>query len=186
MVSGIEGARMADDTGLDYGRLMQRALRRLMAEALGYVAENGLPGDHHLYITFDPQHPGVVMPDWLKERHPGELTIVLQHEFWDLAVLGDRFQVGLSFNDRPAMLVIPFDAVQTFIDPSVKFGLKFDEQGSDGVAFGSEEGGEEDGAPAEGERRERAHAADEDGDGDDGPGGGGSAEVVNLDRFRKS
>jgi len=188
---------MSDELGLDYGRLMQRALRRLMAEALGYVAENGLPGDHHLYITFNPAHPGVVMPDWLKERYPTELTIVLQYEFYDLAVLGDRFQVGLSFGDRPAMLVVPFDAVATFIDPSVKFGLKFDDQDPDAAEFdgspaAARTGGSPDGEDRPGQQDGSADLNGDDGDngGDNGGGdgrgpSGGSAEIVSIARFRK-
>lgn len=186
---------MPDESGLDYGRMMQRALRQVMAEALGAVAENGLPGDHHFYITFDPSHPGVVMPDWLRERYPRELTIVLQHEFHDLAVLGDRFQVGLSFSGRVATLTVPFDAVETFIDPSVKFGLKFDDHGDDeadfegegagGGAHGRAEGGADGTAGGRGGAEGRAEG-DEDGDGNgDGGGPQGSADIVSLDRFRK-
>jgi len=176
---------MPDHPGLDYGKMMQKALRRLMAEALGLVAEHGLAGDHHFYITFDPGHPGVVMPDWLKERYPAELTIVIQHEYYDLAVLGDRFQIGLTFSDRPAMLVVPFDAVETFIDPSVKFGLKFDEHGSDEVAFEGTiaEDGEDD-ATAKPADRPAGDPPSDDDDPDGGP--RGSADVVSLDRFRKS
>ena len=149
----------------NYGRLMQRALRGVMAEVLGEVAENGLPGEHHFFITFDCAHPGVDMPDWLRAEHPEELSVVLQYEFEDLAVAPDRFSVSLSFGNRPATLVVPFDAVTTFADPSENFGLRFDAAESD---------------------------AEEDGD---GPGDGppdddpeppkGDAEVVSLDAFRK-
>ncbi len=116
---------------IDYGQMMQRAMRGLMAEALGVFAENGPPGAHHFYITFDTRHPGVDMPDWLRDRYPREITIVLQHEFRDLAVTGDRFTVTLSFSDRPATMVVPLDAVKTFVDPSVEFGLRFDPIGED-------------------------------------------------------
>jgi len=170
---------MPDDPGLDYGRLMQKALRRVMAEALGHVAEHGLPGQHHFYITFDTAHPGVDMPDWLREQYPGELTIVIQHEYWDLAVLGDRFQVGLTFNDRFATLVIPFGAVQTFIDPSVKFGLKFDDHDGEEAEFPG-------GAGAEGAAPQGGQAAGEETRAGDGPAEGDSADVVSLDRFRKT
>jgi len=116
---------------IDYGQMMQRAMRRLMAEALGVFAENGPPGAHHFYVTFDTRHPGVDMPAWLKERYPREITIILQHEFRDLAVTADRFTVTLRFSDRPATLVVPLDAVKTFVDPSVEFGLRFDPIGDD-------------------------------------------------------
>lgn len=165
---------MPESDGLDYGRMMQRALRGLMAEVLGHVAEHGLPGDHHFYIGFDTQHPGVDIAPWLRERYPREMVIVLQEWFEDLAVMGDRFQVTLNFSNRPETLVVPFDAVETFIDPSVKFGLKFDEYDRD----------------AEGEEfpygaSEAEADTPEEPDPDPAP-GGGSADVVRLDQFRKS
>ncbi|WP_352231072.1 SspB family protein [Paralimibaculum aggregatum] len=161
---------------------MQKALRGLMAEVLGHVAEHGLPGEHHFYIGIDTTHPGVDMPDWLRARYPGEMTIVLQDWFADLAVLGDRFQVTLNFSNQPQTLVVPFAAVQTFIDPSVKFGLKFDEdeEGESGDFVPAAEPprgtGDADGEPAGSD------------DGDDGgdDGGGSSADIVRLDRFRKT
>ncbi len=151
---------------LDYGRMMQRALRGVMAESLGVVAAEGLPGAHHFYITFDTTHPGVVMPDWLLAQFPDEITIVLQNEFWDLAVTAERFTVGLSFSDREAMLTVPFDAVTTFVDPHAEFGLKFDAQDLDDEE--DEEFAAEDEAPDERPAR---------------PEGGG--DVVRLDSFRK-
>lgn len=153
---------------LDYGRMMQRALRGVMAESLGLVAAEGLPGAHHFYITFDTTHAGVVMPDWLREQFPTEITIVIQHEFWDLAVTADRFSVGLSFSDRDAMLTVPFDAVTTFVDPYAEFGLKFD-------AHDSEEGDDESPDPSGGDESD-AQPPRTDGGGD----------VVRLDSFRKS
>jgi hypothetical protein len=182
---------MGQRTGLDYGRLMQKALRGLLAEVLGHVAEHGLEGEHHFYIGIDTRHPGVDMPGWLRARHPEQMTIVLQDWFEDLAVIGDRFQVTLNFSNRPETLVIPFAAVQTFIDPSVRFGLKFDEEGEDEAEFGPLEpdairepeadtlAGAPDGEP--GQPRD-----DGDGPGGRGPEGGGSADVVRLDTFRKT
>ena len=164
---------MAELQGFDYGRMMQRALRGLMAEVLGHVAEHGLPGEHHFYIGIDTTHPGVDMPAWLHDAHPEEMVIVLQEWFADLAVLGDRFQVTLNFNNRPETLVVPFDAVQTFIDPSVKFGLKFDDYDGDSEEFSPDEMEPED-APAE--------PADPAGDGEPARGG----DVVSLDSFRKT
>jgi hypothetical protein len=149
------------ESGFDYGRLMQRALRGLMAEVLGQVADSGLPGAHHFFITFDTTHAGVDMPDWLRAEYPEELSIVLQHEFDDLAVAPDRFSVSLSFRDRSATIVVPFDAVTTFADPSQNFGLRFD---------ASEHADDDDGPDDPGPREPEAHR---------------DAEVVSLDQFRK-
>ncbi|MEM7237324.1 MAG: ClpXP protease specificity-enhancing factor SspB [Pseudomonadota bacterium] len=166
---------MPDHAGFDYGKLMQRALRSLMVEVLGRVAEDGLPGDHHLYISFDTTHPGVDMADWLHDAYPDEMTIVMQEWFEDLAVMGDRFQVTLSFRDTPHTLVVPFDAVRTFVDPSVEFGLKFD-------AHDSSE--DEEYLPpvlvAAAEPEETAPETEEPDEGD-----ATSADVVSLDTFRK-
>ncbi|MEM9046072.1 MAG: ClpXP protease specificity-enhancing factor SspB [Pseudomonadota bacterium] len=159
---------MTGADGFDYGRLMQRALRGLMAEVLGRVAEEGLPGEHHFYINLDTTHPGVDMPDWLRERHPEELTMVIQHEYSDLAVMADRFSIRLSFSNRPVTLVVPFDAVRTFVDPSMEFGLKFEAHEPDDepeVMAITEEAVDEEPAGSESQ---------------------GSAEVVSLDTFRKS
>ena len=169
---------MTDSKGFDYGRLMKKALRGLMVEVLGEVAENGLPGEHHFYIGIDTTHPGVDMPEWLRARHPEEMVIVLQEWFADLAVLGDRFQVTLNFSNRPETLVVPFDAVQTFIDPSVKFGLKFDDYESDEVEFGAAPSGEgaEDATPPDETARPEGDNEDE----------SNSADIVSLDKFRKT
>ena len=113
-------------TELNYGRMMQRALRSVMAEALGTVAEVGLPGDHHFYITIDTRHPKTQLPDWLRAEYPEQITIVLQFEYSNLNVTDDGFGVEMSFADRSAAIYAPFDAVLTFVDPSVEFGLKFD------------------------------------------------------------
>ena len=116
---------MADD-GLRYEVLVERALRGVLREALSYIAEHSLPGDHHFYITFRTDHPEVDIPDVLHDRYPGEMTIVLQHQFWDLDVEENLFGVTLSFADVPHRLSIPFEAVVAFTDPSVHFGLQFD------------------------------------------------------------
>ncbi|MFV0475597.1 MAG: SspB family protein [Pikeienuella sp.] len=114
------------DEGLNYGRMMEQALRGVMAEALAEVAANGLPGDHHFYITFAVGHGAVRVPDWLREKYPEQITIVLQHEYDALEVEPAGFRIRLSFSNLPADLYVPFDAVLTFVDPSVEFGLKFD------------------------------------------------------------
>ena len=170
--------RMPGPTKLDYGQMMQRAMRGLLAEVLGTVAEYGLPGDHHLYIGFDTTHPGVDISTFLLETYPEEMTIVLQHEFRDLAVMGDRFQVTLSFSGVVETLVIPLDAVTTFVDPSVEFGLKFEAHDADEVELIMPEGLADQPAKS-------SATATEDEDPDDGP-KGGSAEVVSLDQFRKT
>ncbi|MEM8751513.1 MAG: ClpXP protease specificity-enhancing factor SspB [Pseudomonadota bacterium] len=153
------------DQGLNYGVMMQQALRGVMAAALRQIAEEGLPGEHHIYITFDTEQDGVVMPDWLREKYPEQITIVLQHEFRDLEVSEDGFGVNLSFANRPATLFVPFDSVHTFVDPSVEFGLKFD--GTEPEPDPLPEA--EDAKP-----QPRGEADDEKG-----------AEVVSLDEFRK-
>lgn len=155
--------------GFNYGRLMQRAMRGLMAEVLGLVAKRGLPGAHHFFISFNTTHPGVDMPDWLRQQYPEELSIVLQHEFSDLAVANDRFSVVLSFGNRPATLVVPFDAVTTFADPSENFGLKFDASDADH--------GHESTPPA-------GPPGDRPGPGRDAP-AEGKSDVVSLADFRK-
>jgi len=115
----------APDTALDYERMVETALRSVVRTALKLVVAQGLPGEHHFYITFRTAYPGVQMPDALRGRYPHEITIVLQHQYWDLRVFPDRFHVSLSFGGVPAMLSVPFAAVSQFADPSVKFGLQF-------------------------------------------------------------
>lgn len=163
---------------LNYGQLMQKAMRRLMADVLGDVADNGLPGDHHFYISFDTGHPGVDMADWLRERYPEEMTIVLQEWFDDLAVTPDRFSVTLNFSNHPHTLVIPFEAVRTFVDPSVRFGLKFDPHeaaDADLDALLPEDDESEPPPSPDGTPPRR----------DSGREPGTSADIVSLDRFRK-
>ena len=113
---------------IDYGNKMHRAMRGLIAEVLEDVGANGLPGDHHFFITFDTRHPDVEMADWLFDRYPSEMTIVVQHWFDNLIVAPDGFQITLNFGDNPEPLAIPFDAIRTFVDPSVEFGLRFESQ----------------------------------------------------------
>lgn len=110
---------------LDYNLLVETALRGAVREALKRVAEFGLPGNHHFYITFRTDQPGVELPDYLHERYPEEMTIVLQHQYWGLEAHEDWFQVTLSFNKVPERLVIPYAAITAFADPSVQFGLQF-------------------------------------------------------------
>jgi hypothetical protein len=166
---------------LNYGRYMEKAMRGVMAEVLGQVARHGLPGEHYFYITFTTGHPGVDIPDWLRERYPDDMMIVLQEWFEDLAVMGDRFRVTLNFSNQPETLVIPFEAVKTFIDPSAKFGLKFDDQDGDEMVLEPfEEPGRDD--ESDGEPPDEPEGGPEGGNGDKPR---GPADVVDLDRFRK-
>ncbi len=115
---------MADE--IDYGNLMHNAMRSLIQEVLTEVKNNGLPGEHHFFITFDTNHAGVEMASWLKDRYPTEITVVMQHWYDDLEVKDDGFSVTLNFGDTPEHLVIPYEAILTFVDPSVEFGLRFE------------------------------------------------------------
>lgn len=111
--------------GLDYDELIQEALRDVVRKTLQAVSKRGLPGNHHFYITFRTDRPDVVMPEYLREQHPDEVTVVLQHQFWDLNINDDAFSVTLSFNGHHERLTIPYGALVSFMDPSVKFGLQF-------------------------------------------------------------
>ncbi len=124
---------MEDDTEqrpeslLPYEDWIETAMRQVVAQAIAHVAENGLPGEHHFYLTFRTDHPGVVVPPRLRAQYPQEMTIVLQHQFWDLKMDTEAglISVGLSFGGVPASLVIPLDAVTGFADPHVRYGLRF-------------------------------------------------------------
>ena len=117
----------APDSLIPYDEIVQEALRAVVGRVLGQVAAMGseLPGAHHFYITFKTGAAGVDIPLHLKERFPDEMTIVIQNKFWDLTVLDDHFSVGLSFNQMPAKLVVPYAAITAFVDPAVDFGLQF-------------------------------------------------------------
>ncbi|MCP5397044.1 MAG: hypothetical protein H6918_10010 [Sphingomonadaceae bacterium] len=117
----------APDSLIPYDEIVQEALRAVVGRVLGEIVETGgeLPGNHHFYITFKTGAKGVVIPAHLRERFPDEMTIVLQNKFWDLAVTEDGFTVGLTFNQVPAKLDIPFAAITAFVDPAVDFGLQF-------------------------------------------------------------
>ena len=165
---------MAKD--INYGQLMQKALRQFLADVLSQVAREGLPGKHHFFITFETTHPGVDMHDSLRARYPTEMTIVMQEWFTDLAVMKDRFTVTLNFGGTPEPIVIPFEAIKTFVDPSVEFGLKFD-------AHDQAEESDSNGLPAVPPARPAGAARRS---GDTGEGGSpGDGAVVSLDKFRK-
>lgn len=160
--------------GIDYGNLMHDAMRGLIRTVLSDVAENGLPGQHHFFITFDTMHPDVEMADWLSDRYPEEMTVVMQHWFDNLEVGEDGFAVTLNFGDSPEPLFIPYDAIRTFVDPSVEFGLRFETPDMDD----DDDDGDDD-APLPGGKGGNG-AADK-----RRPAAKGDAEVVSLDKFRK-
>ncbi|SNB61435.1 hypothetical protein SAMN07250955_102238 [Arboricoccus pini] len=171
---------------LEYGRLVEQALRTVVRDVLQRVAAEGMVGSHHFYITFRTGDPGVDIADYLKERYPGEMTIVLQYQFWELEVDDEGFAVTLSFNNQPERLRIPFSAIKVFADPGAEFGLQFtiepDQQvvslptaPRDAIVHGFK-----DGAPPSADTADEKNEAEEnEGAPDDG------AKVVALDRFRK-
>ncbi len=119
----------APDSLIPYDEIVQEALRAVVGRVLGEIEATGvLPGDHHFYITFKTRANGVDIPRHLVERFPDEMTIVIQNRFWDLKVQDDGFEVGLSFNQTPSRLVIPFAAITGFVDPAVNFALQFQAQ----------------------------------------------------------
>ena len=123
---------------IDYETLAQDAMRGVVRTVLQRAAKTGLPGDHHFYISFDTEAPGSSISKRLKEKYPNEMTIVLQHRFWDLLVGEDRFEVKLTFDGIPERLVVPFAAIKVFFDPSVRYGLQFEEpDNADGALTGS-------------------------------------------------
>ena len=134
------------DSLIPYDEIVQEALRAVVGRVLGSILEaGGLPGEHHFYITFKTQVPGVDIPQRLIERFPDEMTIVLQNRYWDLTVDAQRFSVGLSFNQVPSKLVIPYSAITGFHDPAVNFELRF--QATEEAAAPAHEAAENDGAP---------------------------------------
>jgi uncharacterized protein len=121
---------------LPYDEWTEAAMRQVVVRALAHVAAQGLPGEHHFYITFRTQHPGVVMPPRLRSQYPQEMTIVLQHQFWDLTVDEEAalISVGLSFGGVPSTLVIPLAAMVAFADPHIRFGMRFRSDGGDAAS----------------------------------------------------
>ncbi|MGI3211322.1 SspB family protein [Roseovarius tibetensis] len=146
---------------IDYGNLMHRAMRGLIQEVLCDVRDNGLPGAHHFFITFDTTHPQADLADWLRDRYPSEMTVVMQNWYDALEVTDDGFSVTLNFGDAPERLYVPYDAIKTFVDPSVEFGLRFETQ----------------------EVEEDAETGDAEKPDDDAA--TGEADIVSLDSFRK-
>jgi hypothetical protein len=137
------------DSLIPYDEIVQEALRAVVGRVLGEIEATGrLPGEHHFYITFKTGATGVDIPKHLTERFPDEMTIVIQNRFWDLKVRDDGFEVGLSFNQAPARLVIPFSAITGFVDPAVNFALQFQAQ-AEGSGFEEHDRAENDPPVAE-------------------------------------
>ena len=183
-----------------YDILAQEALRGVIRKVLMEVAKAGLPGNHHFFITFLTEAPGVRISSRLKEKYPEQMTIVLQHQFWDFQVTEQLFEVGLSFGDIPERLVIPFSAIRGFYDPSVNFELEFDvsviepagDNDSDAgiVRIEQLEQPEEKAKPkakttSKAQKKPAAKAGDKDSGDKDGDDAKQSADVVSLDAFRK-
>lgn len=147
-----------------YDKMVEKALRGVVRQALDEVVKDGLIEDHHFYITFLTEHVGVTLPPYLRERYPGEMTIVLQHQFYDLEVDENQFSVMLSFNNVPERLTIPLAAITIFADPSVNFALQFQPLSDDG--------------------EDEIHFEAEDLD-DEAPDNKKKGEVISLDSFRK-
>lgn len=163
-----------------YDVLARDALRGVLRKVLIDAAEHGLPGEHHFFITFISKADGVKLSPRLLAQYPEEMTVILQHQFWDLTVTEDRFEVGLSFNGIPERLVVPFASIKSFYDPSVQFGLSFEtEAAAETAAAGTLPATTPAEAlaspPAEPETPAEGEA----------PKTGEGAEVVRLDRFRK-
>lgn len=149
--------------GIDYERLVQEAYRGVVRSALRQVSEEGVPGDHHFYVSFLTKAPGVAVPAFLADRYPEEITIILQNQFWNLEVEQDGFAVDLAFDGRRQRLEVPFAALTTFADPSAPFGIRFPPAGGEATL----ETDEAESEPAEPPRE------------------AGTANVVSFDRFRK-
>jgi hypothetical protein len=176
---------MADDL-IRYDVLAQEALRGVVRKVMAEVAQTGLPDEHHFFITFDTRFPGVRISSRLAAQYPDEMTVVMQHQFWDLTVTDTTFEIGLSFNGVPEQLVVPFKAISAFVDPHASFGLKFDAEAADLTS-------EQPQSDADGDGEDRATS----GSADDATPGlqetvvandsdtEASAEVVSLDAFRK-
>ncbi len=117
---------MTSGPTIDYEALQQEAMRGVVRSVLKETERSGLPGEHHFYISFNTRSPGVILSRRLKEKYQHEMTIVLQHRFWGLVVTDDRFEVNLTFDGIPERLVVPFQAIRVFVDPSVRYGLQFE------------------------------------------------------------
>ncbi len=160
---------------LRYDRMVESALRGVVREAIARVAGFGLPSGHSLYITFRSDFPGVDMPDWLKAQYPEAMTIVLEHQFWDLAAEEETFGVTLSFKGRRQRITVPYGALSAFHDPGVQFGLRFDQSQDEEKSAAQAGRAAAVPTPLPGPSAKPDAAAD----------AGKTAQVVNLEAFRK-
>lgn len=163
---------------MNYSEMVEDALRGVVRAALQKAATDGLHGNHHFYVTFLTRFPGVELPDHLLERYPGDITIVLQHQYWDLQIGDEAFEVSLSFNKLPTRIRVPYVAITSFADPSVQFGLQFQPQGEWAPAEGAENAAPN--LPVGGDRDEADEIPDVAPAEEEKQG-----EVVSLDAFRK-
>lgn len=178
---------MAEDL-IRYDVLAQDALRGVVRKVLTEVAQAGLPGEHHFFVTFDTRYPGVRISSRLRAQYPNEMTVVLQHQFWDLSVTETAFEVGLSFNGVPERLLVPYRAIKAFVDPHASFGLKFDaglqpRESAEPAETAEPEPAPQEGEPAEAEAEKALEAAQGGVKPKQGKVAGG--DVVSLDQFRK-
>ena len=168
---------------LDYGSIMNKAMRFFVQQVLQEVSENGLPGEHHFFITIDTTHEGLEMASWLFERYPGEITIVMQNWFDNLKVDDAGFAVTLNFGNNPEPLYVPYGAITTFVDPSVEFGVRFEQtngsKGSEDALISTNQGVEELTGVKQDQQDENSSAKSE-------RANNIKADVVSLDAFRKS
>lgn len=186
-----ESFRRAMNDRFHYDALVDDALRSVVRRVLRQVADKGLPGSHHFYISFRSTDPGVHLPDYLRAKYPEEMTIVLQHQYWDLIINDEFFEVTVSFNKQQERIKVPFTALSAFVDPSVRFGLQFDRKDKAGekVEAGANQAPSSLpapekrpslGAPAEAEAKTEVAAANPDAKPEDA-----ASKVVKLDSFRK-
>ena len=183
-----ENFRQAMNDRFHYDALVDDALRSVVRRVLTQVAEKGLPGSHHFYISFRSTDPGVELPEYLRAKYPEEMTIVLQHQYWDLIITDEFFEVTVSFNKQQERIKVPFVALSAFVDPSVRFGLQFDRKDKPGAGEKAEAGANQPasslpapekrpslGAPSEAAPEAAADAKAED----------PASKIVKLDSFRK-
>lgn len=162
---------------IDYPSFIDEAMRGVVRKALQQVAKTGLPGDHHFYVSFATDYPGVQISPALKARYPKEITIVIQFQFWDLDVQDNKFSIMLSFNNIPEKLVVPYAALTAFADPSIKFGLQFHAAAPEALEQPRSD------APLAAETSFETTPPRLTPDNEEPP--AGSAEVISLDAFRK-
>ena len=178
-----EGERKSMTNALNYGSMMNKAMQFFVQQVLREISENGLPGEHHFFITLDTTHEGLEMASWLFERYPEEITIVMQKWFDNLEVNDAGFAVTLNFGNNPEHLNVPYGAITTFVDPSVEFGVRFENtDGSKDSEFASlsRDQGAKHHAPIKQDQQDEDNSAKSETAKDT------KAEIVSLDAFRKT